>query len=249
MISYQCDTSFEGLLTALYFAYKERQECRVLSGYSYQNAIGETLVGIDTDYSLYHKMESYIADNCGVENLINMYRAYLGEDPGIADMVFRYFKIAMKMKKETPLMHADPNVSPVLKISRRVGMESCKMHGFIRFKKLEDDLLYAGYAPTSNITPLVAPHFADRMNSFNWIIHDTKRNIFAVYNKKECVIGHSVPGKLPQLVDIDADFEDLWRSYTVHVAIKERLNLKLQMHFMPKKYWHFLTEKNYIIAK
>ncbi|MCK5758582.1 MAG: TIGR03915 family putative DNA repair protein, partial [Clostridiales bacterium] len=118
-----------------------------------------------------------------------------------------------------------------------------KMQGFIRFKKLEDDLMYATYSPTSNVTSLVAPHFADRMNSFNWIIHDTTRNVFAVYNKRECIIGHSVPSNLPELVDIEADFEDLWRSYTVHVSIKERLNLKLQMNFMPKKYWHFLTEK------
>ena len=123
-------------------------------------------------------------------------------------------------------------------------MESCKMHGFVRFKKLDEDVMYASYTPTSNITPLIAPHFADRMNSFNWIIHDTRRNIFAVYNKRECIIGHTVPENIPKPVDIDADFEDLWRSYTVHTTIKERLNLRLQMNLMPKKYWHFMTEMN-----
>lgn len=244
MISYQCDTTFEGLLTALYFAYKEHQECRILSGSSYQNAIGETLVEVDTDYGIYGKMETYISKHCGTENLISMYKAYLGEDPGVADLIFRYFKTAMKMKEKTVFMHADATVHPVLKIANRVAMEGHKMLGFIRFKKLEGDLMYAGYTPSSNVTPLVAPHFADRMNSFNWIIHDTGRNIFAVYNKKECVIGHSLPGQLPKLVDIDADFEGLWRSYAVHATIEERLNLKLQMNFMPKKYWHFLTEKN-----
>ncbi|MDX1358149.1 MAG: TIGR03915 family putative DNA repair protein [Clostridia bacterium] len=244
MISYQCDTSFEGLLTAIYFAYKEKQDCRVLSGDSYQNAIGETMVAVDTDYGIYGKMETYIAKHCGTQNLMNMYRAYLGEDTGIADLIFRYFQVAMKMKNQTSMMHAHPDVSPILKISRRVSMESCKMSGFIRFKRLDEDLLYAGYAPTSNVTPLVAPHFAERMNSYNWIIHDTTRDIFAVYNGKDCIIGHSIPQGLTNIVDIDRDFADLWRSYTVHVAIKERMNLKLQMHFMPKKYWNFLTEMN-----
>lgn len=243
MISYLCDTSFEGLLTAIYFAYKEKLECRVLSGSNFQNAMGETLVEVETDLELYSKMESYIADHCGVENLMNMYRAYLGEDPNIADIIFRYFITAMKMKTETPLMHAEPNVAPVLKIARRVAMEGHKMQGFVRFKKIDNDMMYAAYTPSSNVTPLIAPHFADRMNSYNWIIHDTSRNIFAVYNKQECIIGHSVPKNLPDLIDIEADFEDLWRSYTVHVAIKERMNLKLQMNFMPRKYWHFLTEK------
>ncbi|MCD6322733.1 MAG: TIGR03915 family putative DNA repair protein [Clostridiales bacterium] len=245
MISYLCDTSFEGLLTAIYFAYSEKNECQVLSGSTYQNTLGETLVEVVTDYELYRKMESYISKRCGVENLMNMYKAFLGEDQGVADLVFRYFKTAMKMKLETIYMHAEPTVSPVLKIANRVSAEGHKMQGFIRFKKLKGNLMYAGYSPTSNVTPLVAPHFADRMNSFNWIIHDTTRNVFAVYNKKECIIGHSVPSNLPDLVDIEADFEDLLHSYTVHVAIRERLNLKLQMNLMPKKYWHFLTEKNY----
>ncbi len=248
MISYLCDTSFEGLLTAIYFAYNEKNECQILSGSTYQNTLGETLVEVVTDYELYRKMESYISKRCGVENLMNMYKAFLGEDPGVADLVFRYFKTAMKMKLETIYMHAEPTVLPVLKIANRVSMEGLKMQGFIRFKKLEGDLMYAGYSPTSNVTALVAPHFADRMNSYNWIIHDTIRNVFAVYNKKECIIGHSAPSNLPDIIDIDADFEDLWRSYTVHVAIKERLNLKLQMNFMPKKYWNFLTEKNYHIS-
>ena len=244
MISYLCDTSFEGLLTAIYFAYNEKNECRVLSGSAYQNTLGETLVDITTNNYIYSKMESYICERCGSENLMIMYKAYWGEAPGGADLIFRYFKTALKMKNETMLMHADPSVQPVLKIAHRVTMEAHKMQGFIRFIKLEDDLMYSSYAPSSNTTALVAPHFVERMTSYNWIIHDTIRNVFAVYNKKECIIGHSVPANLPVLTDIEADFEDLWRSYTVHVAIKERLNLKLQMNFMPKKYWHFLTEKN-----
>jgi len=52
MISYLCDTTFEGLLTAIYFAYKEKQECRVLSGDSYQNTLDELLVNVDTDYDI-----------------------------------------------------------------------------------------------------------------------------------------------------------------------------------------------------
>lgn len=244
MISYLCDNTFEGLLTAIYFAYKEKQECRVLSGQNFQNTLSETLVEISADHDIYSKMETYIYEKCGSVNLMNMYKAYLGETPGSADLIFRYFKTAVKMKDKTIFMHADPTVAPVLKSVHRVTMEAHKMQGFIRFKKLDCDLMYSSYAPSSNTTPLVAPHFADRMNSYNWIIHDTKRNVFAVYNKKECIIGTGTPGNIPRPVDIDADFEELWRSYTVHAAIKERFNPKLQMSFMPKKYWHFLTEVN-----
>jgi len=57
-------------------------------------------------------------------------------------------------------------------------------------------------------------------------------------------VGRTVPRNLPVLRDIDADYEELWKSYTKSVAIKERRNLRLQMSFMPKKYWKFLTEMN-----
>ncbi|MBN2558341.1 MAG: TIGR03915 family putative DNA repair protein [Clostridia bacterium] len=243
MITFLCDSSFEGLLTAVYFAHREDPPRRVVSGASFQTSIGETLVPVETDYELYGKMESYISSRCGVDCLMAMYRAYLSGLPGIEDAVFRFFRVALVKKEETPYMHLHPDVAPVLEAQRTVSRESHKMLGFIRFRRIAENLLYAAYSPTANVTPLVAPHFADRMNSYSWIIHDVTRDIFAVYNGKECVIGHSVPGRLPPVADIDADYEDLWRAYFDHVAIAERRNLRLQMSLMPKKYWKYLTEK------
>ena len=118
MISYLCDSSFEGLLTAIYFAYKETNECRVLSGNTYQNTLDETLVEVNTDYDIYSKMETYISERCTVDSLMCMYKAYLGEDSGIADSIFRFFKIAMQKKEETMFMHSHPDVMPVLNIWR-----------------------------------------------------------------------------------------------------------------------------------
>jgi len=244
MITYIYDSSFEGLLTAIYFAYKEEEECRVVSGSFHQLELGDMPVYVESDPELYSKMENYIAGRCGIENLMSMYRAFLGELPDISDAIFRFFKVAMKKGLEAQYMHANPDVLPVLNAEKTVARESQKMLGFIRFKKIADDTLYSSYQPTSNTTPLVAKHFSERMNSYKWIIHDTVRGVYAVYNGSECIVGKTVPRNLPVLRDIDADYEELWKSYTKSVAIKERRNLRLQMSFMPKKYWKFLTEMN-----
>ena len=37
-------------------------------------------------------------------------------------------------------------------------------------------------------------------------------------------------------------FQALWKNYFQTIAIKERENLKLQMKFVPKKYWKYITE-------
>ncbi|HPJ21885.1 MAG TPA: TIGR03915 family putative DNA repair protein [Clostridia bacterium] len=242
MIIYICDSTFEGLMTAIYFAYKEKAECKVVSGETYQMSIGDTTVHVETDLQIFSQMENYIAGTCGIENLMTMYRAYLGELPDISNQIFAFFKVAIKNKLNTQYMHADPRVFPVLAAEKTTARESHKMLGFIRFKKIADDMLYAPYQPTSNVTPLVAKHFADRMNSYRWIIHDTVRGVYAVYNGEKCMVGCRAPDNLPILVDIDRDYEELWTSYTKSVAIEERRNLRLQMSFMPKKYWKFITE-------
>ncbi len=242
MITYIYDSSFEGLLNAIYFAYKEKSEGRVVTGDFYQMALGDIPVYVETDLEIFSRMENYIAGKCGIENLMTMYRAYLGELPGISNQIFEFFKVALKKGFQTQYMHADARVLPVLNAEKTAARESHKMLGFIRFKRVGENLLYAPYQPTCNTTPLVAKHFADRMNSYRWIIHDTVRGVYAVYNGKNCIIGRSVPNNLPSFQDIDQDYEELWTSYTKSIAIKERRNLKLQMSFMPKKYWGFMTE-------
>jgi probable DNA metabolism protein len=242
MITYIHDSSFEGLLTAIYFAYKEKAECRIASGSFHQMVLGDTPVFVETDSDIFYRMENYIAGRCGIENLMSMYRAYLGELPEISNQIFEFFKVALKNGLQTQYMHADPRVLPVLNAEKTTARESHKMLGFIRFKKIAEDMLYAPYQPTSNVTPLVAKHFAERMNSYKWIIHDTVRGVYAIYNGKSCLIGSCVPDGLPAFSDIDHDYEELWTSYTKSIAIKERRNLRLQMSFMPKKYWGFITE-------
>lgn len=245
MITFIYDATFEGLLTAMYFAYKEKNECRIAFGSNYQLALDDSPIYIETDYDIYNKMENYISGRCGIENLMSMYKAYLGELPGISTSILNFFRIALKKGIETQYMHVNPCVLQVLNAEKTVVRESQKMQGFIRFKKVSANMLYAPYQPTSNITPLVAGHFADRMNSYKWIIHDTNRGVYAVYNGKSCIIGRAVPKNLPAFKDIDQDYEKLWVSYTKSVAIKERKNLKFQMSLMPKKYWGFLTEMNH----
>ena len=40
----------------------------------------------------------------------------------------------------------------------------------------------------------------------------------------------------------EAVYQKLWKGYFKNIAIKERENKRLQMQFMPKKYWKFLKE-------
>ena len=54
----------------------------------------------------------------------------------------------------------------------------------------------------------------------------------------------SVSGKL-KAEQMDADellYQQMWKDYFKTMAIKQRINLKLQRQHMPVRYWKYLTE-------
>jgi probable DNA metabolism protein len=89
----------------------------------------------------------------------------------------------------------------------------------------------------------LAPHFSMRLSSENWIIHDVKREIAAIYNTKEWVIAPLKQDEIPkESYNSNEFYEQLWKEYFNTLAIKDRINPKLQARMMPKRYWKHLTE-------
>jgi len=117
------------------------------------------------------------------------------------------------------------------------------MLGLLRFRSVSTDLYYAAYSPDYNITFLICPHFRERFSDQNWIIHDVKRNLAGVYDKKECVF-IDLPADFQYHCKINGDtFETLWKEYFKSICINERKNLKLHKQHVPIKYWKYLIEK------
>jgi probable DNA metabolism protein len=44
----------------------------------------------------------------------------------------------------------------------------------------------------------------------------------------------------------ELDFQELWNDYYQAVNIVERKNLKVHKQFLPKRFWKYLPEKNFI---
>ena len=65
-----------------------------------------------------------------------------------------------------------PKVEKVFELSRSVGAEAPSLKGFVRFKELSGGILYSEIAPKSRALTCLAPHFADRLSTENWMICD-----------------------------------------------------------------------------
>ena len=94
--------------------------------------------------------------------------------------------------------------------------------------------------PVSSPTPLPTP---------TPVIYDTERNICYVHsdNGKGMVYTDSdrqMYNMINSYSDTDKQYEDLWVKFFETIAIKERVNERLQMNMLPLKYRKYLPEMN-----
>lgn len=244
MVVFVYDGSFEGLLTSVYEAYygKEKPE-RIVSEHLLELNIMESYVHIKTDPAKSDKVYNAALQKISSEAVENIFYAYLSEDKNLGTIVYNYLKLGFKVGSSIDNYLSDENVFNIVKISQKVSFEAHRMEGLLRFRKLKGEIYYATYEPDYNITLLLAPHFKDRLSDLNWIIHDTKRDIAAVYNKSEWIITESLPKDLPGLSEGEKYFEALWKQYYNKISIEERINPRLQKGYMPARYWKNLIEK------
>lgn len=244
MIYYTYDGSFEGLLTAIYDAYyrKENPE-RIITLDNHQKDMFAKYIHIDTCPEKADKVYSSIKSKISNQALKNVFYVYLSELNDAGTWIYRYLKFGWKIGRRIDENLTDDRVQDVHNITRKIGREIHFMLGLIRFKKLEGDIYYAPFEPQYNISALLASHFADRMSDQNWVIHDVKRNIGVLYNRERWIIKDINLTESLKLSDEEINYQKLWKEYFKSIAIKERINPRLQKSNMPMKYWKYLVEK------
>jgi len=110
--------------------------------------------------------------------------------------------------------------------------------------ELESNILYSQFEGTYNVLSILGSHFFNRLSGERWILHDLKRSTAVLCDGESW---HIQEVQLPENIKFherEELFQDLWQTYYKHIAIQERVNPKLQMQNMPKKYWKYLIEMN-----
>jgi probable DNA metabolism protein len=244
MIYYIYDGSFDGLLTCIYEAYyrKETPEKILFREDDQENLLVQKIY-IDQDKEKAEKVYAAIRTKISSSALRNVFYTFLSEHEDAGSLIYRYIQLGFKVGKDIDSYLSEDRVLDLHKVVQRVRKEKHLMLGLIRFRKLGENLYYASITPDNNILGLVAPHFSKRMADQNWVIHDTQRNMAAIYDQKEWVLTEMA---LEHSLDINEEevfYQQLWQQYFKSIAIKNRINPKLQKRYMPKRYWEHLVEK------
>lgn len=240
------DGSLDGFLTCVYeFYYSNIKPFDIIPEDKYTLNLCDSCFFIDTDYDKYQRVRNAIKKKIGNNLLEDIYYANLSDLNCHMDLC-RYVDFAFKKGVNHHLYKQNETIIKIDKIIKKVLHESHKFAGIVRFNKLYNDVLYSKIEPDHNILPLLYNHFKDRLGGEKWIIHDLKRETAIMYYSDRFeYVSLSRDYSLKILENSNDDFiETLWKTYFKSVTIENRINKKLQLKHIPKRYWKNLTEMN-----
>jgi probable DNA metabolism protein len=239
---YVTDGTFEGILTAVFEAYRNKEEPQsIVTRECFQPTLDSDIRTIETSQEKAERVYNSIAGKISYEVLEMIYKAWLSEYHDVGTAIYKYIKIGLKLGKKVVSFIQNPDVRLINDLSMKVSKEVHLFTGILRFNKLKNSIYYARIEPDNNIVMLISDHFAQRLSDQPWIIHDVRRNFSALFDTRQ-VVYTTDDIMIPADYKDDSEFENLWKKYFKAIAIESRKNKKLQRSFLPVRYWRNLTE-------
>lgn len=184
----------------------------------------------------------------GSEGRAQLYHAHLTGEPGVEILIYRQIRAAVPAGADTG-GRPDPAVSLAIeRLSQKVVREAHRMKGLVRFSKMENGLYMALVNPRYDVLPLIRRHFEQRYADQRWVIFDTVRNYGWFFDTEKTSEVRTDSGMLLSASGpagtSDEACRQLWKTYFTAVNITERINPKLHLRHLPRRYWQYLPEKN-----
>ena len=241
MKTYLYDGSFESFLTALSLALDSAEACAIAKEGAEEAGLFSEFFNSGTDPLRAAAARDLVERRGSAESWQHLRFAFLSEVSGSETGILEYVKLLAAKGPGADNMLADDRVRKVHRLSASVGGEAHMFKGFVRFKELADKTLYSRIEPDHNILALLVPHFRARLGTFNWVIHDARRNNAALYFKGRLLYAPLDSARLLEDAK-EAEVRELWQHFFKTIAIKERINPELQRKNVPLKYRKNLTE-------
>lgn len=252
MLYYTYDSTYEGLLTAVFDAFARKETPDRIVPETYALPLFTEIHAVVTEDEKSSRVLSGLQKKLSPSAIAMLSICFLSEEDGIEMYLFRYIQKTFASPISIEVNFADDDVLYLSKAYRRVIWEVTRMKQFVRFQKTGDGTFFAMIDPRHNVLPLCYRFFRDRYADQPWIIYDTRRHYGIHYDrtKTEIVYFDKLEASLQtgSLTEekLDPDelaFRQLWKDYLQAITIEQRKNLRLQRQHMPIRYWKYMTEK------
>lgn len=247
---YLCSDSITGMLSAFYDAWVERRDGEVgiaLKGQMEQRLFCE-YKEVDEAETKALAIEKLIQKHLGYHTYWDIYHALLSADAKKAEAVFHVMQAARTVKNSRKIMEhlSDPDVVKVFELSRSVGNEAHQFLEFIRFRELENGVLFSEISPKNRVLTCIADHFTDRFPLENWMVYDKTHEECIVHQARRAwvlVQGNVLNTEaVMRISDGEEEIGRLWQGFFEAVSIQERKNPRCQRTHLPYRFRGDMTE-------
>ncbi len=255
-ITFIYDGSFNGFLSCIFAAYDQRIQVQdIQPKFRRQEGLFSESQEIPTELEKAKRV--WLGLKKKNSNTLNdIYFAFLSEAHGVEMLLYRVIQKCLSGGPRAGANYSDPDILQLHQLARKVGREKHRMEAFVRFMQTKDGIYFANVAPDFNVLPLISKHFRLRYADQEWLIYDLKRKfglhydlhrtqIVALELDKECA--NSIH-KDERFTEEENEWQELWKNYFRSTNIRSRINTKLHLQHVPKRYHRYLVEKNELRA-
>lgn len=248
-----CEDSLEGIFTGVYEAYALRRplsEIRLQAGEETTYRLFSEYRHVAPDAGKTEKVVRTLQRRFGMKDYEILCLALSSGDEDKAQAIFGTVAWGLKNGRRGGILShlTNPDVHKVMEMSRYARNEMHHLQGFLRFQEIEGGILYAAIAPQNHVLPFLAEHFSDRFPMENFLIHDEKRDIYAVHPAGKAWflvagdLGRGADAGGAALTAEEEYYQELFCCFCHKISIKERKNLNLQRNLLPLHFRKYMVE-------
>ena len=239
---YLYDGSFEGLLTAVFEAWGDKNFKDICAHANLRPGFLDSNIYVETDDAKAERISRWIRTKVSESVGNSIYEYFAAEAPSCEKIIYFYLRACNRYGPTVDDHLTDPAVLNFANAQKPIGRERNKMLGFVRFRELDNKVLFSEIATEYNHLMYLGSFFFDRMTAIPWMIYDSGRHMAAVSSGTRWTIVDQIVAESINEKQGGDNFEVMWKNYLQALTIKERANRKLQVQMMPLKYRKYMTE-------
>ncbi len=239
---YRYDGTFPGFLCCVAECFYDKRLPQEIQTLDEPQETLFSVKAVDTNHQLAHRVERSIYKKISPEAWHMARNAFLTCMDEKELHLLRFLLLGYKYGGRVTKLSANDDVCRLNKALLYLKNEAHYHVEFLRFSDL-GDFLAAEITPNNNVLPLIASHFCDRFSGENLMIYDKIHQLGFFYQKtgqRDFFQADNV--QLPPPDEEETAYRALWKKFYSTIAIEGRINPKLRMNMMHKRYWPNMTE-------